>query len=398
MELLNQPLDGQLGERLFDLLEDSEYKQLNMVVAFAKTSGVLRIQSALKKFRDNGGYIRVFLGIDLGGTSYEALKILYKNVDELSIVHTESTQTYHPKVYNFVGLKKITFIVGSNNLTAGGLWQNFESAFILTKGIKDLSVLQTSFNKYLKELSSLENSIRQIKREEDIDQLLETGYIQKEVTIKINKLNQLAGSDISSRPHLFGQLDMPKLPKAKSGIHKGANAENLTTNSTMPYRTMWIESQRMTGGSRNILDLSMKAKLKANNSNIKSENDFVAGSIEFFDIKPQDTATQQNITLNFEGENFAGNTLLFPTGARSNGTWRLQIKGVSASGKKITEVFKEKEGITYLQDKILVFTKISSGLYEFSVLPISELSLLETISKVLAYNGKTCKSTLIGFF
>jgi hypothetical protein len=42
VELLNQPFTGQLGNRLIELLDSPDYQTLNIAVAFAKNSGVLR--------------------------------------------------------------------------------------------------------------------------------------------------------------------------------------------------------------------------------------------------------------------------------------------------------------------------------------------------------------------
>jgi hypothetical protein len=42
MELINQPFSGQLGNRLIQMLASGDFHTLNVVVAFAKNSGVLR--------------------------------------------------------------------------------------------------------------------------------------------------------------------------------------------------------------------------------------------------------------------------------------------------------------------------------------------------------------------
>ena len=52
-----------------------------------------------------------------------------------------------------------------------------------------------------------------------------------------------------------------------------------------------------------------------------------------------------------------------------NGTWRLQVKGVSASGKKITEAFRDKDDAHYLVDKIVTFTTVENDYYFMSVFP-----------------------------
>ena len=60
MELMNQPFSGQLGNRLIELLDSGEYDILNIVVAFAKNSGVLRIKSALERLRNQGGKVNCY--------------------------------------------------------------------------------------------------------------------------------------------------------------------------------------------------------------------------------------------------------------------------------------------------------------------------------------------------
>src|SRR5690554_6131138 len=119
---MNQPFTGQLGNRLIELLNAPDYQTLNIVVAFAKNSGVLRIKDALERFRERGGRVNVYVGVDLGGTSYEALTNLLLHTDALNVVHAEKGQTFHSKIYQFLGAEEGLIIVGSHNLTGGGLW------------------------------------------------------------------------------------------------------------------------------------------------------------------------------------------------------------------------------------------------------------------------------------
>src|SRR3546814_11951522 len=84
MELINQPFSCQLGDRLIELLESGEFHTLYIAVAFAKNSGVLRVKNALENFRKSGGIVNVYVGVDLGGTSYEALTALLLYTDTLN--------------------------------------------------------------------------------------------------------------------------------------------------------------------------------------------------------------------------------------------------------------------------------------------------------------------------
>ncbi len=100
MSILNQPFQGQLGNVLIDRLNNYNYNQITIFSAFAKNSGVLRLKSSLDKFKKAGGNITAFIGIDLDGTSYEALLNLYSLCDSLYVIHSENTSTtYHSKIY-----------------------------------------------------------------------------------------------------------------------------------------------------------------------------------------------------------------------------------------------------------------------------------------------------------
>ena len=131
MELMNQPFTGQLGNRLIELLASPDYHTLNIVVAFAKNSGILRIKDSLERFRERGGIVNAYVGVDLGGTSYEALTALLLHSNSLNVVHSENAQTFHVKIYQLLGKDKGLMIVGSHNLTGGGLWTNFESSVFI---------------------------------------------------------------------------------------------------------------------------------------------------------------------------------------------------------------------------------------------------------------------------
>lgn len=99
MPIINQPFQGQLGDILISKLSE-DYKSITIFSAFAKNSGVLRLQNSLESFKKSGGYIKAFIGIDLDGTSYEALLNLYALCDELYVIHSENfSVTYHSKIY-----------------------------------------------------------------------------------------------------------------------------------------------------------------------------------------------------------------------------------------------------------------------------------------------------------
>ena len=156
----------------------------------------------------------------------------------------------------------------------------------------------------------------------------------------------------------------------------------------------------MTGGSRNILDLSKKSLIEQGNPEGTpfdlGDEKFMRGGVEFFGITPTNTDKTKNITINFEGVDYSDNTILFPTGEKANGSWRLQIKGVSASEEKITDAFKVKDEEGYLVEKIVTFTKVTDDYYFMSVFPETELQVFKDASLIVAHNGSIKSAKYLG--
>lgn len=407
MELINQPFNGQLGDLLIKLLESSNYKTLNIIVAFAKNSGVLTIRDAIKSFREQGGVVNVYVGVDLGGTSYEALNTLLLCTDSLNIVHFESGQTFHSKIYQFIGEEEGALIIGSHNLTFGGLWTNIESSVLIPINVENTNkTLIKELESYIKQLTLLGNSFMQVSKKDDIDKLLQNGYISKEIMERAKNSN--VNTNNGKNASLFGKslsVRTPYIPYFKDKAVPASDTVLSRTTSTQKssdYQSIWFETRKMTGGSRNILDLSKKSLLEYGNPNGTTfdlgEQKFIRGGVEFFGLDPSLEGDTKDITLEFEGVDYAGNTILYPKGAKKNGTWRLQIKGVSSSGRGITEALRAKGEEFYLVEKVVTFTKISNDYYSLSVLPVSELGRLKKASLILARNGANSSARLIGMF
>ena len=408
MELMNQPFTGQLGNRLIDLLDSPDFHTLNIAVAFAKNSGVLRIKDSLKKFRDRGGKVNVYVGVDLGGTSHDALTALILHTDSLNVVHSENSQTFHTKIYQFLGKDKGLIVVGSHNLTGGGLWTNFESSVFIPVGrssANDRRILG-DLEDYIRELASLKDSFMPISAQEDIDKLLKHGYIFKEVAEQVRRAK--AARQNGSQERLFGNGALAKLPCVTEptigtrAVVPEVPAGPIPTHSGEEEQTIWFETRSMTGGSRNILDLSMKSLVERGNPEGTSfylgDPKFMRGGVEFFGLNPTVTAQVKNITIHFEGVDYTDNTILFPVGKNANGTWRLQIKGTSASAseKRITEAFRAKGDPHYLVAKVITFTKVTSDYYFMSVCPESDLENFKAASRILARNGSTRAAKFLG--
>jgi HKD family nuclease len=418
MELMNQPFSGQLGDRLIELLSSSDFHTLNIVVAFAKNSGVLRIKDALAQFRQRGGTVNVYVGVDLGGTSYEALTALLLHTDTLNVVHSERGQTFHSKIYQFSGENNGFLVVGSHNLTGGGLWTNFESSVHLLIDGEDSGEEKISkeVSEYLQKLAALDASFMPITTQDMIDNLLNEGYVTKEVADHVQRAR--AAKEGSSKGRLFGNGAPAKLPRlfytqqeAITDEESPAEQETATPNHPAPTltvsieaqesnQTIWFETRALTGGSRNILDLSKKSLIErgdpAGTSFDLGEENYMRGGVEFFGLSPDATDQVANITINFKGQDYFDNTILYPVGMNPNGTWRLQIKGQKSSGEKITDAFRAEGEAHYLVQKVITLSKVTEGYFYLSVFPKTDLEKFKEASSILARNGRSRTAKFLG--
>lgn len=133
--LLHQHLGtGGMDERIAALLESGKYSSLRVLVAFAKGTGVGLISLALEKFIQGGGAIEVIVGLDMDGTSPDALESLVGLGATVFVFGVKGDRTFHPKVMMFDTDPPDQFavVVGSNNWTPGGLDSNFEAALEVT--------------------------------------------------------------------------------------------------------------------------------------------------------------------------------------------------------------------------------------------------------------------------
>ena len=408
MAILNQPFNGQLGEILKDKIREP-YTKLTIISAFAKNSGVLRLKSTMEQFKANRGYIEAFIGIDAYGTSYEALFNLFELCDELYIVHSESpTTTFHSKVYMLTNEDSVGWVaVGSNNLTGGGLWTNFETAAYFET--------ENEYENYIPELNELIDQYKNpdypcsklIESEADLNVLLDEDYLRREIRIQLeSRANyNTRQNNEETQPRRFGRqtgIQIPRIERQATGtvirnaLGQAKAQAIFPIGATNDSERMWFETRALTGGSRNILDLSKLGTVVQGSTNgTRYETDdasLILGGVAFFDVDPENTGAEKSIIVNYNGTDYIDCVIKFPTGELSNGSWRLQLKGQSALGQMLQRI----GGDGWLRYKILVFEKIRTDYYVMSVLEENQLDVLTDQSTVVATNGSAMHSKNYG--
>lgn len=147
---------GSVGAEIQKALNDARWNTFRCAVAFAKSSGVRHIAKPLRSFASRKGTTtRLSIGISSQGTSLEGLQDLWRLVSglgDLYVFHEGSglQTSFHPKAFLFRNESEAMVVVGSSNLTEGGLFVNHEISSVveltLTKGSADA--------KYLSEIES----------------------------------------------------------------------------------------------------------------------------------------------------------------------------------------------------------------------------------------------------
>lgn len=120
------------GHDLRDFLDavaaDPAINELDVAVAWAKRSGLRRVRTQLEAVRDRPGTARLIVGIDEGGATRQGLELAREIFSSVRVFHDDSWRTFHPKIYLGLGPDRARLLVGSNNLTAGGVFYNYETA------------------------------------------------------------------------------------------------------------------------------------------------------------------------------------------------------------------------------------------------------------------------------
>ncbi|MFZ6817253.1 hypothetical protein [Undibacterium sp. Ji22W] len=174
---------------------DRELDKLLISVAFAKSQGAAVIKSALEKNKEK---CFVFVGVRNDITSYQALEIILETGAALYAVDTGSRTTiFHPKIYLSRFKKSATAIIGSANLTFGGLHNNIESSSILDldlNSIEDKTFVDDAERNFNDLIKNYPNHVIKIGDKNDIKSLFDTGRVVDE-TVSIKQKNSRSLKD-----------------------------------------------------------------------------------------------------------------------------------------------------------------------------------------------------------
>lgn len=397
LKFIGQGLDPEsditAGNFIIDSFESENYTSFNAFVAFVSTGGLKNIIDQMLAFREAGGEIKLYLGVNLNATSKEALEKLLEHEIESYVVYSPNNIIYHPKIYAFEGDETTRAIIGSSNLTESGLFQNIEASVCVDfnsddeNGSEFLADIYDHFNAIINQ----EHPSCQLLTPEVLEILIESNVVLPEAAsrAKSNKINKEFGqkeSKVNTRLlELFGKVKAKRPPKGyrKTVIKKElvseeeTNLVNVVDETTeLAAGSMWIETGLMTGGSRNILDLSKKGKLDGVNK---------FGSVSYFGVDPNDENQINDINVIFGGKTYISNRVFY---APANSNWRIRLNGETAEGEKLTTFSIPSLGQNGgFQQKILLFTKIDETNFRLEILEQEDMPKLIENSSDWAKGG-----------
>lgn len=150
---LNYPIGNIINQEL------QNAKTARIAVAFLKYSGLRVIKNSLEDCLKNNGVVEIIAGLDFRTTDPQSMHYLIQIQKQQSNLkfycygdkdQNRTDIVFHPKIYLFQGRNETTGIVGSTNLTRGGLLTNFE-ANVIFKESKPL---------YFSQLEAIYNSVK----------------------------------------------------------------------------------------------------------------------------------------------------------------------------------------------------------------------------------------------
>jgi HKD family nuclease len=214
---ISQP-EVQFGKEVDELLDQNvAYRRIVFVSAFVALRTILRLRERLLVKKENGAGLRLTVGIDLGGTSCEVLEeFLRWNCETLVFHNAIARATFHPKVYLFESASSATLFVGSNNLTDGGLYTNYEAA---TRYDFDLPADEAEYRRLVGPLAPFleaQGPIVQKLTAQLIETLVARGELPSEAQArKIRRENargrKPTGEDIPANPFASAPVPLPPL-------------------------------------------------------------------------------------------------------------------------------------------------------------------------------------------
>ncbi|MCG2810031.1 MAG: phospholipase D-like domain-containing protein [Candidatus Aminicenantes bacterium] len=238
---LNYPIGNIINQEL------QNAQSARIAIAFLKYSGIRVIEKSLDQCLKNNGSVEIIAGLDFKTTDPQSMHYLIqlqkstpnlkfycygdKDINKTNIV-------FHPKIYLFQGKRETTAIVGSTNLTQGGLMTNFE-ANVIFKETKPL---------YFSQLEAIYNSVKFTDSVFSPDEKYLTGYSD---VYKAFLQNEQSASQDKNVQEIIKQIQIREqflpgtVPSIKNLIIQIIKEQQSKGIEFVPLQTIYEEVERL---------------------------------------------------------------------------------------------------------------------------------------------------------
>jgi HKD family nuclease len=253
MELVHQPArSNRLGDFLQANLVGS-WHTFRAAVAFVRRSGTRHLVTRLREFSKTKR-AELIVGIDLQGTSKEGLEDLLHATGpggRVLVFHNAIAATFHPKIYLFKSDTAAEVLIGSGNLTEGGLFTNYEASVRLR-----LDLTNQAHNSFLTNIESvldvwadLSSGTALVLDESLLTKLVALGYVPVEVLSapEVAEESIVGGfeeqeekaseqEEVEPVERLFASLAIPRAPSPPAAETQSLRTPTSATSAPSPGR------------------------------------------------------------------------------------------------------------------------------------------------------------------
>ena len=248
VEYVIQP-DQQVGLIIFEMLDTAPPPvKVVLVSAFVGIQTVMRLKQKIHNLKHANTELRLVFGIDLGGTSKEVLdEVLNWGVDVRIVKHRIPGHTFHPKLYLVQWEDRAKVILGSNNLTEGGFYRNYEGAVCITYELpQELDTFDSAQNQLLRFLDPNGPTVYSLNAGL-LNELNSRGDLPTEVEARNRRdiFRGIASTNTEESSFTFGTEDFAPPPPLPSELltKLRSNAISSNTSSSEPSTELDLQTE-----------------------------------------------------------------------------------------------------------------------------------------------------------
>ena len=296
---LNYPIGNIINQEL------QNANSAKIAIAFLKYSGVKVIEKSLDIFLKNSGIIEIIAGLDFKTTDPQSMHYfiqLQKQVANLKFYcygdkdENKTDIVFHPKIYLFEKGRETTGIVGSTNLTRGGLLTNFEVNVV----IKETKPL------YFSQLEAIYNSVKFTDSVFSPDEEYLAGYSEVYKAFLQNEeraINDQGVQNVVRQINRRAEFLPGTVPSIKTLIIEVIKKEKIKGVDFVPLQTIYEEVERL------VQEKNLIYKMDTFRNSIRGElnkHETTSNHPDNMDLFIRSSEQKGYYSLTEKGKNYAG--------------------------------------------------------------------------------------------